>query len=224
MIYLLILIIQLVFLYFLSRKVLRRFYIFFYHFTKRKNWSVSLFAILFLPGTFIHEMSHFLAALFLLVPVGKIELLPKVNETGQIDLGSVAIGKSDPLRRFLVGIAPVIFGFFIIVLILYLITTPGFINTWWGYVLAGFLIFEIANSMFASKKDLEGALGLLAFFVFIYIFMMLTGINFPFIKLEAVYSNEIIKMIQLANLFLIVPIFLDSFAFLLLKLVTKRYN
>ena len=123
MVYLLLLLLEIIALYFLSRRVVRSVFHFFYQFTRRKSWGMYLFAILFLPGTFIHEISHFLAALFLLVPVGKLELIPRFKEEGGgVDLGSVAIAKTDPVRRFLIGIAPVVFGLSIIFILLYLVT------------------------------------------------------------------------------------------------------
>src|SRR3989344_5460758 len=119
MIYLFLLLLEITVLYLLSRRVVRSVYRFFFQVTRRRTLGMYLFAILFLPGTFIHEISHFLAALFLLVPVGNLELIPKFKEEGGgVDLGSVAIGKTDPIRRFLIGVAPFVFGLFIIFVLL----------------------------------------------------------------------------------------------------------
>ena len=96
MIYVLLLLLEIIALYLLSRHVVRSVFHFFYQVTRRRNLGMYIFAILFLPGTFIHEISHFLAALFLLVPVGEFELIPKFKEGGGgVDLGSVAIAKTD---------------------------------------------------------------------------------------------------------------------------------
>ena len=73
--------------------------------TKNQKTTMYVLAILFLPGTFIHEVAHFLTALVLLVPVGQPEFLPEAIEGNKIKLGSVPIAKTDPLRRFLIGIA-----------------------------------------------------------------------------------------------------------------------
>lgn len=177
-----------------------------------------LFAVTFLPGTFIHEISHFLAALFLLVPVGKLELTPKFKEEGSgFELGSVAIAKTDPLRRFLIGIAPLVFGLTIILLIVYLITTGRFINAWWANILAGYIIFQVANSMFSSKKDLEGAIIIFIFLIIVFIILVLLGINIPFELKDLGLSPETTEIIKKANLFLLVPIVIDFLVLLLFK-------
>jgi hypothetical protein len=213
---------EIIVLYFLSRRVVKGVYRFFYSVTKRRNWTVYLFAVVFLPGTFIHEISHFLAALFLLVPVGKLELLPKIEEEGNFKLGSVAITKTDPLRRFLIGIAPVIFGFFVIFGLLYFVSMMGdsfqlrIIDTWWEYLLIGFVIFQVANSMFASKKDLEGAIVLLIFLLVVIIFLILLGVDYKSIFTGLELNGKFLEIIRIANIFLIVPIIIDVLVLLLI--------
>jgi hypothetical protein len=222
MFYILLLLIEIIVLYFLSRMVVRSVYHFFHQVTRRKSLGMYLFAILFLPGTFIHEISHFMAALFLLVPVGKLELIPKFKEEGGgVDLGSVAIAKTDPVRRFLIGVAPFIFGIVIIFTILYLVSTGKFIEIWWGKILAGILIFEIANSMFASKKDLEGAVVLFAFLIVIAIFVSLLiyffGISIHIDISGFRLGRSTQEILRNANLFLLVPIVIDSMVLILFK-------
>jgi membrane-associated protease RseP (regulator of RpoE activity) len=38
--------------------------------------------ILYFPGTLLHELSHFLAAVILRVPVASFSIMPKVTPTG----------------------------------------------------------------------------------------------------------------------------------------------
>lgn len=119
---------------------------------------INLISFIFLPGIIIHELSHFLAASLLFVPTGEIEFMPKV-EGQSIKLGSVAIGRSDPIRRFLIGVAPVILGILVISVVLSFTktyTSPLFLN-----FLLFYTLFVIGNTMFSSKKDMEGALVLL---------------------------------------------------------------
>lgn len=177
-----------------------------------------LFAILFLPGTFIHEISHFLAALFLLVPVGKLKLIPEFKEDGEgIDLGSVSIAKTDPLRRFLIGVAPFTFGIFLIFAILFLITTDRFVTSWWGNVLAGILIFETANSMFVSKKDLDGAAILLIFIVIAIGFLYVWDVKVLVNPADLALCKSVTEILKKASIFFLVPIFIDTVVLLTLK-------
>jgi len=215
MFYLIILILEIVVLYFLSRLVVGKLFHLFSQKIGKRNLGLWLFALLFLPGTFIHEISHFLAALFLLVPVGELKLTPNFKESG-VDLGSVAIAKTDPLRRFLIGVAPFLSGLSIIFTILFLISTKQFINVWWNNILAAFLIFEVANSMFASKKDLEGALILLTFIIFVLAFLYLIGFRIS-LNLSNFFSGSTKEILKSANWFLLVPIGMDVFLLMLLK-------
>src|SRR3989344_6551826 len=218
MVYILFLLLEITGLYFLSRRVNQKVFHFFFQVTKRRNWSMYLFAIVYLPGTFIHEISHFLAALFLLVPVGELELLPKFKEEGGgVDLGSVGIGKTDPVRRFLIGVAPFIFGILIIFTILYLILTDRFSDVWWGNILAGILIFEVANSMFASKKDMEGALVLFLFSLFVIAFLFVLGIRIPVNLTDLSFSESAIELLKNANVFFLAPIVIDALVLFVLK-------
>jgi hypothetical protein len=217
MIYLVLLILEILILYFLSRRVVKAVYRLFYKVTKRKNWTMYLFAVLFWPGTFIHEMSHFMAALFLLVPVGKLVLLPDIEEKGGTKLGSVAIAKTDPIRRFIIGIAPLVFGIAIIFTLVYFVSMNQFIDTWWGYLLAGFVIFQIANSMFASKKDLEGAIVLFVLLLVILLILILLGVDVSAFFTNLKFNTKLLKIFQKANLFLLVPIIIDTVFLLLLK-------
>jgi hypothetical protein len=176
-----------------------------------------LFAVIFWPGTFIHEMSHFLAALFFLVPVGKLELIPEIKEKGGSKLGSVAIAKTDPLRRFLIGIAPLIFGLGIIFTLVYFISTVRIIDTWWGYIIVGVIIFQIANSMFASKKDLEGAIVFFVLVLVVFLTLVLFGVDIPSILINLKFSPKVLELLKKANLFLMVPIIIDTVFVLLIK-------
>ncbi len=172
MIYLILLLFEIASLYFLMRRLLPKLF---------RRLGVWLFAILFLPGTFLHEMSHFLTALFLLVPVGTIELMPQ-RQGDSVKMGSVPIGKTDPIRRTLIGIAPIIFGLGVL-----FVTTPLTIPIW----VHGFIAFEVGNTMFSSKKDLEGSWILLFLIPLIFV-----------LKIDW-------SILQKVDVFLVIPILVD---------------
>ena len=92
--YLAFLLVEIIVIYLLSRSLTSKIFLLLYRSTKNKQKSALLFALIFLPGTFIHESAHFLAALFLLVPVWQMELVPQFDEkTQSLKLGSIPIGQ-----------------------------------------------------------------------------------------------------------------------------------
>lgn len=133
-----------------------------------RGFTFNTLAIIFLPGTIIHEISHMLIAGIMLVPSGDISIFPEI-EGDEVRFGSVKIAQTDPIRRFIIGVAPVLFGLFLILAVLFL--GGQFLNQqtpWWQIALVVLLVFEIANTMFSSKKDMEGAL---VFFGIIFIIL-----------------------------------------------------
>ena len=78
--------------------------------TRRAEMSFALFSLLFLPGVFLHEVSHFLVARLLGVRTGKFSLLPRALPNGKLQLGYVETAKTDILRDSLIGAAPLVAG------------------------------------------------------------------------------------------------------------------
>lgn len=147
-------VVELLALYFLSQKLIQKLGRFFYSVTKSEFWSVWLMAVVFLPGTFIHEVSHLITALILFVPVGEIEFMP-VYKNGRVKLGSIEIGKVDPVRNFLVGVAPLVFGLAIISACLYFFIANSLYNNWKAIAILVYIVFEVGSTMFLSREDLK---------------------------------------------------------------------
>ena len=78
--------------------------------TRRAGLTMVLFSLLFFPGVFIHELSHFLMAKVLFVPTGNFSFIPKSMPDGRLRLGYVEVGKTDMLRDSTIGMAPLIAG------------------------------------------------------------------------------------------------------------------
>lgn len=207
--------VELLFLFFLSRKVTKGLGTFTFRITKSNKWTVYIMSVLFLPGTFIHEMAHFLSALILLVPVRQIELTPEVKE-GKVSLGRVPIAKVDFVRRTIVGISPLILGTFLILGIIFYITSKGLLTAPLYTVLAGYLVFEVGNTMYLSKKDLEGV-----WVFFLLIFILLLSLYLLGVRISA--TDEFYGVVKTANLYLLVPIIIDLFFLFILSLF-PRYN
>ncbi|GAB4492975.1 MAG: hypothetical protein OHK0031_16000 [Anaerolineales bacterium] len=78
--------------------------------TRDTNITIILFALIFIPGVFLHELSHFLMAKILRVATGGFSLIPEPLDGGRLRMGYVETAESDPLRDSLIGAAPILFG------------------------------------------------------------------------------------------------------------------
>lgn len=160
-----ILLAELTLLYILSNRLSSVLYTVFFALTRSKRVAFSLFTFMFLPGTAIHEFAHLITAEVLRVPTGEISFTPEISSDGEyheIKMGEVKIAKVDPLRRFLVGTAPVFYGIAVLMLLVWLFQYFWIqITTWQQQVILigiiGYLMFAVSNNMFSSKKDMEGA-------------------------------------------------------------------
>ena len=209
-------VLQLVVLFFLSKVVTREIYLFFYKWTRSRWKTTYLFSILFLVGTFVHEMSHFIMALILFVPVGQLELIPEYRED-RLKLGSIPVGKTDPIRRFFIGVAPFIFGVSLILGLLYMIFIYNRELNFLWYLLTGFVIFSVGNTMFSSKKDLEGMLEFFGLVVFGLIVLAVGGVNLQIYSFIESSGRRFSDFFVQANIFLTLPILVDLLVIYLLR-------
>lgn len=183
--------------------------------------SIQFLSLLFLPGVIVHELSHLLVAGVLFVPIGEIEFLPKRVEGG-VKLGSVGIGKTDPIRRAIVGLAPILVG----VLSLFAIASFYFAGSYelftWQTLLPFYASFQIGNTMFSSAKDLEGFLELVlvvGFFTLVfYVFTRLTNIS---VSLPAFPADQIGAVLQPLVIALGIVIVLDVLIVGTLRIVRR---
>ena len=135
--------------------------------------AVWMFFIVFLPGTLVHELSHWLLAKLLGVRTGRLEIWPQEKRDGAVWLGAIQVGRADPLRSSLIGLAPLLVGSVVAAMIgghLQLDTLgsalaggdwPAFwqrlgrsiaLPDVWLWV---YLLFSIANRMLPSPADRE---------------------------------------------------------------------
>jgi hypothetical protein len=78
--------------------------------TRSPGVTLAIFSLIFLPGVFLHELSHFVTAKVLGVRTGKFSLIPTVLPDGRLQLGYVEAAFSDIFRDSLVGLAPLLTG------------------------------------------------------------------------------------------------------------------
>ena len=174
--------------------------------------SIQVLSFLFLPGVIIHELSHLLTAAILFVRVGEIEFTPKVTENG-VKLGSVEIGRCDPIRRSIIGFAPVFAGFSLILgSIYYALQNYHTIAEWGTYVIFVILlyfVFAVSNTMFSSSKDMEGTVALIVALLIIVILLYFLGIRIPFSIFSILNSTQLQNFFKTADTFLVVPLMID---------------
>jgi len=78
--------------------------------TRSQPVSLAVYSILFLPGVFLHEASHFLVAKLLGVRTGRFSIMPRAMADGRLQLGYVETARTDIARDALIGAAPLIAG------------------------------------------------------------------------------------------------------------------
>ena len=185
----------------------------FYKLTKSEKTAAYLMSVLFFPGTFVHEMSHFFVALFLLVPVGSVDLFPRVDEH-TVRLGSVQVAQTDFIRRALVGFAPVFFGLTIIISLLSFVAT-SLLTTPLAYALVAYVVFEIANTMFLSRRDLAGSWKILVFILIITTLAYFLGIRVNIEIFTQLFTPEVTAILHKMSIFVGIPVIID-FVFIVL--------
>lgn len=155
---LLILLAELIILYFISRLLTKTLFTFFLFIFRARSVAISILLVLEFPGTVIHELSHLFTAGILGVKTGKLTLEPESIRGDTITTGSVAIAETDPFRRFAIGLAPMIGGIIILTTISYLL--QQYVPNWhdWRFWVLGYLLFAVSNAMFSSPQDLKGFL------------------------------------------------------------------
>lgn len=149
--------------------------------------------VIFLPGILMHELSHWAVAWLLGMRPRQLSLWPKLRGR-RVEMGSVRVRSGGTLRDSLAGLAPLLVGSLIILLVSYRIfdaaplqqawqrggfgaawdvfwASFGVPNAWlWAY-----LVFAVSNAMFPSSSDRRPLLPLLLYVVITGLFFYLIG-------------------------------------------------
>lgn len=150
-------------------------YLFLYKLTRSDFIAKVGITILFFPGTVVHEMSHFFAAMLLNLRVRSANVLP-VFEADGIKLGTVVYERKDPFRGILVGIAPLFGGVAAswgLVALLYLPVASSFL----AQIAIYYLLFTITSMQFSSRQDLIDAVWLIPMIIGIAILIYIFGVD-----------------------------------------------
>jgi hypothetical protein len=189
--------VQLAIIFLLARSFSQNFFRFWFLITKSSKWSINLCAFFLLPGTIIHELSHWLIAEILQVHTGDINLWPTPDENLGIKMGSVRIAHSDPFRRTIIGLAPLLTG----LLIIFLATKYFPLNfdqnfNWLHSIILIFIVFIVSNTMFSSAKDME--VGFIPFFMLLILGFALWFFKIPIPDFIINPANKVLESINLA--------------------------
>ncbi|MBI5613720.1 hypothetical protein HY947_02240 [Candidatus Gottesmanbacteria bacterium] len=171
MITLSVLLFELTSLFFIGRALTMASILFFSSFFRSRTIAVTLITLFQFPGTIIHELAHLFTAEILGVRTGKLILAPESIRGDHIQTGSVQMNESDPFRRALIGIAPLLVG--LVALGALSSFLPGIYETIpWNrgldvlasgslYILFGlaYLLSAVSLAMFPSSIDMKGVWG-----------------------------------------------------------------
>lgn len=209
MFFYIIFLVELLLLFFLSRILTQSLSRLVYKATKSQKAAISFLAVLFFPGVIIHELSHLLTAAILFVRVGEMEFMPKMYGN-EVKLGSVQIAKTDPLRRAIIGVAPVLVGTVIILSSLFYFSVINLpISQTAKYVLEILIVFEVGNTMFSSKKDLEGTIEVLTILLIVVSALFLIGFRLPQSILDYFLSPMAVETVGKITVLILMPLVVD---------------
>ncbi len=140
-------------LFFLSRLVLQKAYVSLRRVGLGSKIIIGIISFIYLPGTIIHELSHYFMALLLNANPHEVSIFP-VIEDKKVRLGHVIYEKKrgEFIRPILIGIAPFFGALAVLWLIIYSRQFPG--DEIWQTIFFGYLILTTTANMFSSKQDL----------------------------------------------------------------------
>lgn len=157
--------------------------------------AVVLYALPLMPGIVLHEFSHALTARLLGVRAGRVSIGPRLADE-RIQLGFVPVEETDFLRASLIGLAPLLAGTAVILLIGHFVfdievMQQGLVSGDWAEVAQGlaetlrapdvwlwlYLIFAVSNTMLPSESDREAWVPIVLFMVLVAVLAWLAGLG-----------------------------------------------
>jgi len=203
-------------LYFVSRKTIHTCFYFFSRFLKHPQAAYRMIALLYFPGTAVHEMAHLVMAMVLNLKVRDISLIPKIRGN-TLKLGTVTYEKKDVVRGLIVGIAP----FFAAMYAFWLVDAFKLLSgNIWMTALFSYVVFTISSTMFSSKQDLIDL-------IYVLPIVIVGVIVFFVLKLDVsqftvlINGRAISSFFSVVNSFLIFSLLLNGGIIMMLKFLMK---
>jgi hypothetical protein len=180
-----------------------------------------LITFIFLPGTIIHELAHYIMAVILFLHVREISVFPEF-ERNYIKLGKVVYEKADFVRGILVGIAPIFAGLFIFWLLSVWNVFPN-PNMYLSIVL-GYLIFVISSSMFSSKQDLVDVVYIIPVLIIMAAIIYIFNINIVALLDNAPFMEGVADFIHKLNVYFLLSFVIHAAIIIVLKVINKLWK
>jgi len=162
--------------------------------TRDIRLTMGIFSVIFLPGVFLHEFSHFVMAKTLRVPTGRFSIIPQPLSDGRLQLGYVETEKSDVVRDSLIGAAPLIVGTLFVAYVaiyhlqmrvLWDVFRNGQLDLFWmgiralpqvkDFYLWFYLAFAVSSTMMPSQSDRHAWLELVISVGVLFAIVLLVG-------------------------------------------------
>ncbi|MFA5136060.1 MAG: hypothetical protein WC489_01565 [Patescibacteria group bacterium] len=207
-------------LFFVSQIMMRELYAFLLLFTQNKHIIFWFFALVFLPGTVLHEVSHFIVAVILFLPVGEVRIMPEWHHN-QMRFGSVTYGKSDVVRPILVGVAPFFGALFVYWFIGAFRLFPSeymIIN-----MIMGYFLFTVSATMFSSSQDLREVIYIIPLLMIAGITAYITNIRIR-VDFPQIWMEQAVSILQIINIYITINIVIHLFCILLFKSLRLQYK
>ncbi len=219
-------ILSLVILFFTQKKLISVFGRLIHRFGGSRNSLIIFWSIIFLPGTVIHELSHFFFAILTGARTGKIEIFPRIleedfenEEEGGVTLGFVQTQKLNPLQGVFVGLAPFIVGLGLLVWISTSIQSSYLSSSYYLLFFQGYLFFTISNSFFPSGSDLKHVIPVTVFITVLALMLWYLGIQFLITP-----SPEFFISLNTISFTLAISFILNLFIILLISILNKTLS
>ncbi len=211
---LLFLIILLFLLFFLTRKISSTIYNCIYLITLNQTFAIGVLTFILLPGTIIHELSHFIVATLIRVPTGELTILPEIEKNGEVKAGKLMLGSTDPFRLSIIGLAPVFTGITLIYVTGRLFFANFQLSNYNVQMIFGFyLLFIVSITMFSSRKDIESLIYSVPIMMLVFISLYAVGVR---IFLDESLIRKMGLLLSDINRFLFIAALFDYIIFVLL--------
>ena len=218
-------------IYIISRRLLQLLYALTFVTTKNRTIALWTIALFLLPGTIVHELSHFFTALLLRVPTGRLSIFPSIGpapspdagrDEGEIRAGHLEIARTGPIRHTIIGVAPMFVG------LLFIYTIGHFffqsllsINNYQLTIIniiGIYLLFVVSTTMFSSKADMRSFI-----FVAPVIILLVTAVYLAGVRVTFTQNLQELMIVGAKKLnFSLAQVgIIDTAVFLLLQMVVK---